>query len=181
MPRPSRSAGQNPPVTSSHPSNASAAAHSTHTQNVHRNFGIGTLDCKYQYRAPRPFGHALSLMALANVAGCDFVGSFRLSQKVPSSCCWARPVPCHKAPLDPTKCVRPVAVCVEAIVSQGSEPLTDKVRPAGFVAKKCHHACERRHCVANYEKVLASAHERTHNHPGNSARICTPWPFSLDS
>ena len=43
MPRPSRSAGQNPPVTSSHPSNASAAAHSTHTQNVHRNFGIGTL------------------------------------------------------------------------------------------------------------------------------------------
>src|SRR5580693_4214955 len=32
-----------PPVTSSHPSNASAAAHSTHTQNVHRNFGIGTL------------------------------------------------------------------------------------------------------------------------------------------
>ncbi len=62
-----------------------------------------------------------------------------------------------------------------------SEPLTDEVRPAGFVAKKCHHACERRHCVANYEKVLASAHERTHNHPGNSARICTPWPFSLDS
>src|ERR1700685_1579301 len=43
MPRPSRSAGQNPPMTSSHPSNASAAAHSTHTQNVHRNFGIGTL------------------------------------------------------------------------------------------------------------------------------------------
>ena len=71
---------------------------------------------------------------------------------------------------------RPVAVCVEAVVSQGSEPLTDEVRPAGFAAKKCHHACERRHCVANraYEKVLASAHERTHNHPGNSARICAP-------
>ena len=43
MPRPSRSAGQNPPMRSSHPSNASAAAHSIHTQNVHRNFGIGTL------------------------------------------------------------------------------------------------------------------------------------------
>jgi hypothetical protein len=41
MPRPSRSAGQNPPMPSSHPSNASVAAHSTHTQNVHRNFGIG--------------------------------------------------------------------------------------------------------------------------------------------
>src|SRR5580700_6173194 len=48
MPRPSRSAGQNPPVTSSHPSNASAAAHSTHTQNVHRNFGIGTLALGYR-------------------------------------------------------------------------------------------------------------------------------------
>jgi hypothetical protein len=44
MPRPSRSAGQNPPMPSSHPSNASATVHSTHTQNVHRNFGIGTLD-----------------------------------------------------------------------------------------------------------------------------------------
>jgi hypothetical protein len=43
MPRPSRSAGQNPPMPSSHPSNASATAHSTHTQNVHRNSGIGTL------------------------------------------------------------------------------------------------------------------------------------------
>jgi hypothetical protein len=35
----------------------------------------------------------------------------------------------------------PVAVCGEAIVSPGSEPLTDEVRPAGFAAKKCHHAC----------------------------------------
>jgi hypothetical protein len=30
-------------MPSSHPSNASATAHSTHTQNVQRNFGIGTL------------------------------------------------------------------------------------------------------------------------------------------
>ena len=54
MPRPSRSAGQNPPVTSSHPSNASAAAHSTHTQNVHRNFGIGTLAAIYHEVPPTP-------------------------------------------------------------------------------------------------------------------------------
>src|ERR1700719_2439604 len=53
MPRPSRSAGQNPPVTSSHPSNASAAAHSTHTQNVHRNFGIGTLATGLDWRPLR--------------------------------------------------------------------------------------------------------------------------------
>jgi transposase len=32
-----------PPMTSWHPSSASAAAHSTPTQNVHRNFRIGTL------------------------------------------------------------------------------------------------------------------------------------------
>jgi hypothetical protein len=89
---------------------------------------------------------------------------------------WARPVPRHNAPLDPSKCVNPVGVCVETIVSQASEPLPDEVRPAGFAAKKRRHACERRHCVANraHEKVLASAQERTHNHPDNSARICAP-------
>jgi len=43
MPRPSRSAGPNLPMTSWHPSSDSAAAHSTPTQNVHSNFRIGTL------------------------------------------------------------------------------------------------------------------------------------------
>jgi transposase len=43
MLRPSRSAGLNPPMTSWHPSSASAAARSTPTQHVHRNFRIGTL------------------------------------------------------------------------------------------------------------------------------------------
>src|SRR5438477_3233010 len=43
MLRPSRSAGPNPPMTSWHPSSASAAARSTPTQHVHRNFRIGTL------------------------------------------------------------------------------------------------------------------------------------------
>jgi len=43
MLRPSRSVGPNPPMTSWHPSSASAAARSTPKQNVHRNFGIGTL------------------------------------------------------------------------------------------------------------------------------------------
>jgi hypothetical protein len=38
----------------------------------------------------------------------------RFNSRVPSSCSWARPAPCHKAPLDPTKCVGPVAVCGEA-------------------------------------------------------------------
>src|SRR5580704_13672036 len=58
MPRPSRSAGQNPPMTSSHPSNASAAAHSTHTQNVHRNFGIGTLGINFYWNTGRTYSDA---------------------------------------------------------------------------------------------------------------------------
>ncbi len=78
--------------------------------------------------------------------------------------------------LDPRKHVKQVEVCVVAIVSKASEPLTDEIRPAGFAAKKCHHACKCRHCVATraHGKVLASAQERTHNHPHNSARICAP-------
>ena len=43
MLRPSRSAGPNLPTTSWHPSSASAAAPSTPTQQVHRNFRIRTL------------------------------------------------------------------------------------------------------------------------------------------
>jgi transposase len=43
MPSPSHSAGLNPLMTSWRPSSASVAAHSILKQNVHRNFGIGTL------------------------------------------------------------------------------------------------------------------------------------------
>jgi hypothetical protein len=44
-------------------------------------------------------------------------GGWTAASRVPSHAPWARPFPRHKAPLDPTKCVNPVAVCKEAIVS----------------------------------------------------------------
>ncbi len=48
-------------MTSSHPSTASAAAHSTPTQNVHRNFGIGTLGEYYtpDWLAAKMVNHAI--------------------------------------------------------------------------------------------------------------------------